>query len=150
MEQFDITKVNDSLLSYGYEIPASKRRQHDVLLDNISNQRWQAVNSILYSKEFLDEIKSLNNYAIQPTLLHVTCSIPPVPLEVIKRILDIYTENSCLIEDEDGSLPIHIACSTPGISPQVIQTLFQACPKTSKSYNHDQVFENVIRSNCLS
>ena len=131
------TKINDSAIRTSdceHSYP-NKRRQVDVLINNLYDERWHAVNSILCSQEFLDEIKSQKNDSPddQSTPLHIACSIPSIPFEVVSCILCIYGDICCLKKDEHGSLPIHIACSIPDVAPQVIQTLFQICPLTSKS-----------------
>ena len=100
------------------------------LIANIVMERWLNVNSILSSISFAQQIK--NQSFSEPTPLHVVCSISSVPLEVVKSILNVYGDSCCLIEDEDGSLPIHKACSTPDLDPQIIQLLLQISPETSE------------------
>lgn len=103
------------------------------LIYNILNERWNAVYSILtaMTNESIENVEQL----IQPTPLHVACSIPSIPTEIIRSLLSFYSSSSCLVEDEDGNLPIHIACSTLDIAPLVIQMLFEACPEASEFKN---------------
>jgi hypothetical protein len=70
------------------------------------------------------------------SLLHVACSIvPSIPGVIVKRILEVYGYLFCLVKDDNGNLPIHIACSTPGIDPMIIQLLLSLFPDTSKFFS---------------
>jgi len=105
------------------------------LIECIQSSQWESVGAILNSTEFIDEVKSScsNNYRV--TALHVALSIPFVPLNVINTIITLYP-GVCLIEDEDGTLPIHLACSTPGVSFDVIRNLMIKCPQSCLEREH--------------
>ena len=103
------------------------------LIANISLQRWNVVNSIISSKDFIEQNRTQSPLE-NPTVLHVACSIPFVPFDVIKNVLQIYGNQICLFEDDNGSLPIHLACSTPNVDPRIILLLLQSSPETSKLY----------------
>ena len=81
----------------------SERFQENVcataLTGLIIEKDWTAVMKCLTAHDF-------DNCPI--TILHVACSIATTPFDVIKAIIKSYP-SACLIEDEDGSLPIHIA-----------------------------------------
>ena len=64
------------------------------------------------------------------TSLHLACSSPNVPVDRIRAIIKQDT-NACLTEIEYGTLPIHVACSTPRMDLQVVRTPMIA---SSKSY----------------
>ena len=98
------------------------------LIDLIQKQLWTTVLEVLASKDRDHKQKSFfDRFPITP--LHLACSSPKVPVDVIHAIIKQYT-NACLTEDEDGNLPIHVACSTPGMDLQVIRTLMIASPKS--------------------
>jgi len=100
---------------------------HDVI-DLIKEHKWRSVMDHLTSSHFLNEVKScVYNYPI--TLLHIACTIPSVPVDVIKILIQVYP-HACLAEDEDCRLPIHLASTTAGINFKVIRTLMRACPKS--------------------
>ena len=101
------------------------------LITNILEQRWHIVNLILASNHFIDEIK-INGTYCDPNPLHLACSMESVPYRVVENILKIYGNSCCLLEDEDGSLPIHIACSNLNIDQQIILLLLKASPDTCK------------------
>lgn len=99
-----------------------ERRQWDSAVKSlIKEQQWVAV--IDYLTTATDSFK--DDFPI--CILHVACSIPTIPVNVVHAIVKAYPD-ACLKEDEDGSLPIHIACSTIGISLQVIEFLMITCP----------------------
>ena len=101
------------------------------LTTNIIEQRWDTVHSILCSYQFIDGILT-DNTNHDPTLLHLACSQASVPYEIINSILQIYGKSCYLIEDEDGNLPIHIACSTPKIDLQILRLLLELSPDTGE------------------
>ena len=47
--------------------------------------------------------------------------------------------NAVLTEDEDGDLPIHLACAG-GLSLQVIEALMVECPKSWLQIDHQNDF----------
>ena len=124
------------------------------LITNIVERRWNIVESILCSYEFFDEIKT-SNTTQDPTLLHLACSQAFVPYKVLENILKIYGTSYCLIEDEDGSLPIHIACSNKNIDLRILQLLFETSPDTGEqkftffSFSHDCNVTNPNSTICL-
>ena len=112
------------------------------LVSNIVQQRWCDVSYLLSSIDKLVYQIDVGRYTtLHP--LHAACSISSVPSEIFEKLLGItychkdqdeFTRRCpCSIEDEDGNLPIHIACSTPGIKPWMIHRLLEVSPETSKS-----------------
>ena len=102
------------------------------LITNIIEHRWNTVDSILRSNQLIQEINKTNNSSDDPHPLHIACSQSSVPYEVIVNLLHTYGKSCCLIEDEDGSLPIHIAYSTPNIDLQILQLLLETSPETGE------------------
>ena len=98
------------------------------VIDLIMQHEWQAVIYHLTSQNFIDEISS-HVYKYPMTLLHIACTVPSVPVDVIRNLINLYP-HACLAEDEDGRLPIHLASTTAGISVQIIRTLMIASPKS--------------------
>jgi len=98
------------------------------VINLIKEDKWQVVMHHLTSSYFLSEVKScVYNYPM--TLLHIACTIPSVPVDVIQRLIKVYP-HACLAEDEDCRLPIHMASTTAGIKFQVIHALMVACPQS--------------------
>ena len=96
--------------------------------DEIRTRQWKLVKATIASQEFQDEViqKPLN---IPGTLLHMACSIPLVPQDVISAILHAYPQ-SVSMEDEDGNLPIHLLCES-AVRPDLVKMLLVADPDTS-------------------
>eukprot|EP00551_Chaetoceros_affinis_P001869 CAMPEP_0203639400 /NCGR_PEP_ID=MMETSP0088-20131115/5163_1 /ASSEMBLY_ACC=CAM_ASM_001087 /TAXON_ID=426623 /ORGANISM="Chaetoceros affinis, Strain CCMP159" /LENGTH=144 /DNA_ID=CAMNT_0050494273 /DNA_START=110 /DNA_END=547 /DNA_ORIENTATION=- len=120
------SNATSSLQPHGQRLPW----QNNLLL-NIFDHKWSVVKTILGSQELIDEVRVQN--IIEPTPLHVVCSIPSTPLEIIMSILHVYGKSCCLVEDDDENLPIHIACATTQTASfEVIRMLLGAYPETSK------------------
>jgi len=98
------------------------------VIDLIKEHEWQAVIEHLSSTHFISEVSSCA-YTYPRTLLHIACTIPSVPADVIQILTTLYPY-ACLAEDEDGRLPIHLASTTAGIHLQVIRILMIASPES--------------------
>lgn len=109
---------------------------HDDLIHYIIEQDWNTTNHILDSNAFKErhdrEAQHHEGQQSNHLPIHLISAMPSAPLQTVQRILNVYGYDTCLIEDEDGNLPIHVACSTPGVKHEVIELLFRACPHTSK------------------
>lgn len=124
---------------YEYEESSNDNGQCSNLLMSILHRNWDHVKSILQSNDFVNEIKQ--GILPKAPVLHVTCSVEQVPTEIIDLIFHVYGNECCNIQDEDGNLAIHKACSKPGVSIDTIRKLFLISPKTSKLL---VVFNNFI------
>lgn len=96
---------------------------------------WKEVTSLLLSPKFRAEVQQ--NPRIEPwTLLHIACSLPSVSQEVVSDLIDLFP-GACLLEDEDGNLPIHYLCApmiegtSNAIRSDLIKMLLLACPESS-------------------
>jgi hypothetical protein len=86
----------------------SHKTLQEQILDHISTQQWKLVKATLSLETYWEEVT--NAPMILPgTLLHIACSSPSVPEDVISALLHAYPE-AVSIEDEDGNLPIHLLC----------------------------------------
>lgn len=112
---------------HDYDLQFNYPREHGNLLRSMLDYDWDGVMRIIQSDSFINEIQQ-NTLPI----LHIACSISMVPVAVIDMIIRIYGNSCCKRHDEDGNLPIHVACSTPGISSKIIRNLLLTSPSTSK------------------
>ena len=123
-------QADGCMIFSSHEVNEDSALQHGIITD-IMEQRWNTVYKILCSYQFIDEIKS-NNTSHDPTLLHLVCSQAYVPYKIVENILQIYGKSNCLIKDEDGNLPIHIACTATNIDVQILQLLLKTSPDTGE------------------
>ena len=132
---------SDTLVSY-----TSLQEQ---CLQHIIAQHWKLAKNLLSSPKFGDEV-SMAPLHVPATLLHVVCSIPSVPEEIIFIILRLYPQ-ACRMEDEDGNLPIHLLCSTFFIRPELIKLLLNVCPESSfqPSYEGQELPFYMLINYCL-
>lgn len=137
----------------------------DDLIANIQQQRWETVRSILFAhhlhfaqcqnqvqgsmnlRDNESETEELEETEEEQTTtpLHLVCSISSTPLDVVDLLLKVYGTSCCFVQDEDGSLPIHHACSTPHMDTQIIRLLLEACPESSKYNYKSKVLELSIK-----
>ena len=61
--------------------------------------------------------------------LHAVCASSPVSLETIDAYLETHPE-AVLAHNDEGYLPIHLACQTGNASPEVLSRLVQQYPET--------------------
>jgi len=107
------------------------------LVNMMKEQRWEMLMDRITSGNFITEIAIFSKeYPL--TLLHIACTILNVPIGVILAIIKL-NPNAVLTEDEDGNLPIHLACAG-GLSLQVIKALMIECPKSCLQTNHQDEF----------
>ena len=103
------------------------------LIRSICQRRWNEVESILSSRVMVDKLTVLHVQEFAASRpLHIACSINSVPITTIEKLLVICRPWFETALDEDGNLPIHIACSTKDIDPQIIIRLLKEFPKTGK------------------
>lgn len=113
----------------------SHKTLQEQILDHISTQQWKLVKATLSLETYWEEVT--NAPMILPgTLLHIACSSPSVPEDVISALLHAYPE-AVSIEDEDGNLPIHLLCEF-AIRPDIVKLLLIACPESSFKPSHQQ------------
>lgn len=96
-------------------------------------QRWEMFINHITLDNFIADV-ALHSEIEPLTLLHIACTIISVPKHVILAIIKL-NPNAVLTEDEDGSLPIHLACAF-GLSLQVIEALMIMSPKSCFHADH--------------
>ncbi len=106
----------------------SQRYLQEQILDRIRNQQWKSVKDLLSSEKYWEEVRG-NPLKLPGTLLHLACSIPSVPRDVISMLLHVYP-HAVSLEDEDGNLPIHLLCEV-SVRPDIINLLLSAYPESS-------------------
>lgn len=99
------------------------------VLHYVTVQEWKVVRNLISSPIF-DQEATCMPLEEPSTLLHAVCSIPTIPEDITFAVLNRYPQ-ACKIEDEDGNLPIHLACTAPDMNPRVIEMLLLTCPETS-------------------
>lgn len=107
------------------------RHEHCSVFRSIMSRDWNDVVNSLKSDNFVKKIEQESEIH-SPSFLHIACSISAVPVEVVEGIIHCYGSSCCNIHDEDGNLPVHIACSTSGINASIIRKLLLSSPPTSK------------------
>jgi len=103
------------------------------LTEMMIEQRWEILIDHIISGKAIAEV-ALSSKEHPLTLLHIACTIVNIPTRVILEIIKL-NPNALLTQDEDGSLPIHLAC-VGGLSLQVIEALMIGCPKSCLQTDH--------------
>ena len=98
------------------------------LIKLMTEQKWEIVIDRITSGDFNAEITLVPSKEHPMTLLHIACTLLTIPVVVILTIIEL-DHHAALTEDEDGDLPIHLACAG-GLSLQVIEALMIGCPKS--------------------